>query len=63
MEVRYAPANVKIGHTIPAKGRQGRAKVIAVGIAVVVVRDKAGFTRTLLRKRRDQKQPTRRNER
>lgn len=52
MEVRYAPDDVKLGDKISVgSNRGGKAEVIEIGTAVVIVRDKSGYTRTLLRKR------------
>lgn len=51
-EVHYAPDDVKLGDKIGVgSNRHGKAEVIEIGVAVVIVRDKSGFTRTLLRKR------------
>jgi len=51
MEAKYAPDDVKLGDMIGrGANRHGKAEVIAIGTAVVVVRDKSGYTRTLLRK-------------
>jgi hypothetical protein len=51
MEVRYAPDDVKLGEKISVgSNRGGKAEVIEIGEAVVIVRDKSGYTRTLLRK-------------
>ncbi len=53
MEAQYAPDGLSLGDEITGKGHQRPAEVIAIGLAVVVVRDKAGYTRTLLRKREE----------
>ncbi len=53
MEVEYAPEGLAVGDQITiGRGRwAGTCAVIAIGKGVVVVRDKSGWTRTLLRKR------------
>ncbi len=52
MEVQYAPDGLVVGDEITVgHGRwASTCRVLAIGPAVVVVRDASGWTRTLLRK-------------
>ncbi len=52
MDVQFAPDGLAVGDVVKLHTRKfGKAVVLAIGLAVVIVRDGQGWTRTLLRKR------------